>query len=82
MKSGMLAAEAAFEALTNSEASSAAPVDLGSYEAALKSSWVWEELRRERNIRPACAPFPPALLAVLPPAPACSRMLPTGQSSC
>ena len=54
MKSGMLAAEAAFDALT-AAAPSAAPADLAPYEAALRSSWVWEELERERNIRPACA---------------------------
>ena len=53
MKSGMLAAEAAFDALTS--ATSSAPADLAPYEAALKASWVWEELERERNIRPACA---------------------------
>lgn len=56
MKSGMLAAEAAFDALTGSASSAAAPVDLGSYEDALRGSWVWEELQRERNIRPSCAP--------------------------
>lgn len=54
MKSGMLAAEAAFDALTET-APSSAPADLAPYEAALKSSWVWEELEGERNIRPACA---------------------------
>jgi electron-transferring-flavoprotein dehydrogenase len=56
MKSGMLAAEAAFEALTGS-AADAASVDLSSYEEALRGSWVWEELQRERNIRPSCAPL-------------------------
>ena len=48
MKSGMLAAEAAFEALGNE-----APVELDSYPAALKKSWVWKELKAVRNIRPA-----------------------------
>ncbi len=41
MKSAMLAAEAAFSG------------DLDAYPAALKKSWVWDELRRARNIRPA-----------------------------
>jgi hypothetical protein len=61
MKSGMLAAEAAFEALMASDArtdahaaSTASPaLDLSEYETRLKASWVWEELQRERNIRPA-----------------------------
>ncbi len=48
MKSGMLAAEAAFEALGKE-----APVELDSYPAALKKSWVWKELKAVRNIRPA-----------------------------
>jgi electron-transferring-flavoprotein dehydrogenase len=48
MKSGMLAAEAAFEALGKDT-----PVELDSYPAALKKSWVWAELKSVRNIRPA-----------------------------
>jgi electron-transferring-flavoprotein dehydrogenase len=48
MKSGMLAAEAAFEALGKDT-----PVELDSYPAALKKSWVWKELKAVRNIRPA-----------------------------
>lgn len=28
-------------------------VDLSAYEESLKSSWVWEELEKVRNIRPA-----------------------------
>jgi electron-transferring-flavoprotein dehydrogenase len=49
MKSGMLCAEAAFAALA-----AAGPIGrLDAYPAALKASWVWEELRRVRNIRPA-----------------------------
>ena len=76
MKSGMLAAEAAFEALTSREATSSVPVDLGSYEAALRGSWVWEELQRERNIRPACAHALPRIGTCARRAPAdaaCSR---------
>ncbi len=45
MKSGMLAAEAAFAHLTQNK-------PLEAYEEALKASWVYEELYRARNIRP------------------------------
>ena len=48
MKSGMLAAEAVFNALTGEAGDEAA-----SYEAAIKKSWIWDELRRVRNIRPS-----------------------------
>jgi electron-transferring-flavoprotein dehydrogenase len=49
MKSGMLAAESLFAALAG-----AAPVaEATAYEAALRASWVYEELRAVRNIRPA-----------------------------
>jgi len=47
MKSGMTAAEAAFDALSNGGDM------LDAYPEALKISWVWEELHRARNIRPA-----------------------------
>ena len=58
MKSGMLAAEAAFDQLQEltedeREASPPKPLDISSYETALKSSWVWEELHSVRNVRPA-----------------------------
>ena len=49
MKSGMLAAEAVAAQL---QADAPAPV-LAAYPEALKRSWVWEELRLARNIRPA-----------------------------
>ncbi len=48
MKSGMIAAESAFEYLT-SESSREQP----DYTEKLKQSWVWDELYRARNIRPA-----------------------------
>ena len=54
MKSGMLAAEAAFDALTGS---SSAAADLAAYEDSIQSSWVWEELTKERNIRPSYVPL-------------------------
>ena len=50
MKSGMLAAEAAFEAIR----SEANPADgLPGYADALEKSWIWDELYKVRNIRPA-----------------------------
>jgi len=48
MKSGMLAAEAAFEAL----AGNGGPM-LDAYPRALERSWIHEELHRARNIRPS-----------------------------
>ena len=54
MKSGMLAAEAAFDALTGS---SSAAADLAAYEDSMQSSWVWEELTKERNVRPSYVPL-------------------------
>ena len=49
MKSGMLCAEAAFDAMF---AGTPSPV-LEAYPQALKDSWVWEELYRVRNVRPS-----------------------------
>ena len=49
MKSGMLAAEAAFDALA---AEDPAP-ELASYPDAVKGSWLWGELKKVRNIRPS-----------------------------
>ncbi|KAK9138730.1 hypothetical protein Sjap_009324 [Stephania japonica] len=46
MKSGMLAAEAAFGVLQDGS-------NMESYWEKLKKSWVWEELRKARNYRPA-----------------------------
>lgn len=57
MKSGMLAAEAAYDAVArtseDADSSDVPPVDLSSYEAALKDSWVYSELREVRNLRPS-----------------------------
>ena len=47
MKSGMLAAEAVFDAVAADGAIAA------TYETAIKSSWIWDELYRVRNIRPS-----------------------------
>ncbi|MFJ1267310.1 electron transfer flavoprotein-ubiquinone oxidoreductase [Legionella lytica] len=49
MKSGMLAAEACFDALEQMEA---APVELVRYPEKVKSSWLEQELYSVRNIRP------------------------------
>ncbi len=53
IKTGMLAAEAAFEALGREDA----PATLESFDSAVKSSWVHEELHRTRNFEPALAKF-------------------------
>ena len=52
MKSGMVAAEAAAAVLAAGEAR---PPLLSAYPERLQASWVWEELRNSRNIRPAFA---------------------------
>jgi len=49
MKSGMVCAEAAFEALA---AGAERPL-LESYPERLRRSWLWDELHRARNVRPA-----------------------------
>ena len=51
MKSGMVAAEAVVAALASQDR---APV-LAEYPAMLEKSWLWEELKAVRNIRPAFA---------------------------
>ncbi|MBM3548686.1 MAG: electron transfer flavoprotein-ubiquinone oxidoreductase [Alphaproteobacteria bacterium] len=47
MKSGMLAAEAIFETLADASAT-----EVKGYRESLEKSWVWEELKAVRNIRP------------------------------
>ena len=49
MKSGMVAAEAAFAAL----ADGAERPELGDYPELLRKSWLWDELFKVRNIRPS-----------------------------
>ena len=51
MKSGMLAAEAVFDLLTDDKAGS----EPSSYGEKIKTSWLWSELYKVRNIRPAFA---------------------------
>ncbi|KAJ3188168.1 hypothetical protein HDU85_005318 [Gaertneriomyces sp. JEL0708] len=52
MKSGMIAAEAAYEELSKENATDG-PVTLNSYESGIKKSWVWKELYEVRNVRPS-----------------------------
>lgn len=52
MKSGMLAAETVADAL----ASGGTP-ELTGYTDRVKSSWLWDELYRQRNLRPAFSKF-------------------------
>jgi len=47
MKSGMLAAEAVFEAISQDKA------EASTYHQKLQDSWLWSELYRVRNIRPS-----------------------------
>jgi electron-transferring-flavoprotein dehydrogenase len=52
MKSGMLAADAVVDALAG-----ARPAELDAYPTSFKASWLYEELKKERNLRPAFAKF-------------------------
>lgn len=52
MKSGMLAAEAVAEALAGGK-----PAEPTSFTARVRASWLWEELRDVRNVRPSFSKF-------------------------
>jgi len=54
MKTGMLAAEAIFDAVEDTDASSAV---LNAYEEKVRASWVYDELHRARNFGPALKKF-------------------------
>jgi len=58
MKSGMLAAEAAFEALAADETGQ---IELTAYEQKFKDSWIYTDLHKVRNFGPAWAKFGNAL---------------------
>ncbi|KEA63625.1 Electron transfer flavoprotein-ubiquinone oxidoreductase [Marinobacterium lacunae] len=58
MKSGMLAAEAVFEAITAGDKSSK---ELSSFNDKFKDSWAYDELFRSRNFGPAMHKFGPIL---------------------
>ncbi|KAG0329833.1 hypothetical protein BGZ99_000062 [Dissophora globulifera] len=53
MKSGMLAAESAYAALTAADYSPEKPVVLEDFEKKVKDSWIWQELNEVRNCRPS-----------------------------
>lgn len=55
MKSGMLAAEAAYNVVTDAATSSDSekPSDMSAYDGSLRNSWVWSDLHEVRNIRPS-----------------------------
>lgn len=53
MKSGMLAAEAAYDALESEDASEDIPTDMSAYDEALRKSWVYDDLYEVRNLRPS-----------------------------
>ncbi len=63
MKTGMLAAEAVFEALPEEPGTRAR--DLSAFGRRVKASWVWEELHRSRNFSPGLSKFGTALGAAL-----------------
>lgn len=52
MKSGMLAAESAYEAVVG-EKQSTESYEPKSYEDKIRNSWIWKELKSVRNIRPS-----------------------------
>jgi electron-transferring-flavoprotein dehydrogenase len=52
MKSGMVAAEVVAEALSGNR-----PAEPAAFAERMRASWVWEELERSRNLRPAFARF-------------------------
>jgi electron-transferring-flavoprotein dehydrogenase len=55
MKSGMVAADAVFDALCPEDADSAseASIEVAKYEDDMKKSWVWDELKAVRNVGPS-----------------------------
>lgn len=66
MKSGMVAAEEAFKAITDNVAEeqmdledpdNVTPLQMESYQSAMEHSWVWQELSEVRNLRPSFHKF-------------------------
>jgi len=53
MKSGMVAGEAAVAAVLHARRVGAHGADMAAYPEMLRASWVWDELQRARNVRPA-----------------------------
>ena len=60
MKSGMVAAEAVYDALNGGSAD-----EVTAYSDRLKTSWLWSELKAVRNVRPAYAHFGTVLGSVI-----------------
>lgn len=52
MKSGMLAAESAYESVQG-EKQPTEGYEPKAYEDKIKNSWIWKELKAVRNIRPS-----------------------------
>ncbi|MFO1261469.1 MAG: electron transfer flavoprotein-ubiquinone oxidoreductase [Sphingomonadaceae bacterium] len=61
MKSGMLAAESVFDAVTADRSGD----ELGSYESRLRSSWIADELQLVKNAEPAVSKFGGTLGTIL-----------------
>ena len=62
MKSGMLAAEAAYDVVHSVSkmevgGCSSSAADMSAYDATLRSSWVWKDLHEVRNLRPSFNTF-------------------------
>ncbi|XP_002736184.1 electron transfer flavoprotein-ubiquinone oxidoreductase, mitochondrial-like [Saccoglossus kowalevskii] len=54
MKSGIVAAEAIFDKLTNENLSSHTEgIFVDDYEERIRNSWIWNELKQVRNVRPS-----------------------------
>lgn len=53
MKTGMLAAEAAFDAIDEASHEQEKPSDMSAYEESMKGSWVYNDLHEVRNVRPS-----------------------------
>ena len=53
MKTGMLAADSAYEAISSPQTTAETGLFLEDYEKRVRSSWVWEELFAARNVRPS-----------------------------
>lgn len=53
MKTGMMAAEAAFDAIANNDSSN----EITAYQTAYEKSWVYKDLKKVRNARPALSKF-------------------------
>ncbi|XP_046852377.1 electron transfer flavoprotein-ubiquinone oxidoreductase, mitochondrial-like [Xenia sp. Carnegie-2017] len=53
MKSGIVAAECAFEALTNNDECDTQGLYLRNFDDAIRNSWIYDELNEVRNVRPS-----------------------------